>query len=140
MKPTNPRELAMAIASQVEGVDAAQVEQMFSVWQAVAEGDPVGTVRRDPQNGKVYVRCDCDGLPKWRVVDPYDGRANLFDLSNSVVWPILYRDDNLVTQENEVTAAVEAAIVPAQSVVDGEVALTDPIAVELTSEPTVEDA
>src|SRR5215213_6682054 len=109
-KPQNPGELAVAIASQVDGVEAPQVEAMFAVWQAVQEGDPVGTVRRNPQDGLVYVRVNCDGIPKWRVVNPEDGCANTFDMTGAIVWPILYRDENQVQQETDLVRAVNAAI------------------------------
>jgi hypothetical protein len=117
MRPSNPSELAQAIASQIEGVDPEHVQQMFAVWQAVSEGDPVGTVRRDQQTGQVWVRVNCDGIPKWRIVTPEDGNANLFDVSSSVVHTILYRDEGLVNHETEVTAAIEAAVVPEGQVV-----------------------
>lgn len=113
MRPQNAQgaqALAAAIASQIEGVDPSHVQQMLAVWAAVQEGDPVGTVRRDQQTGQVWVRVDCEGIPKWRVVDPSDGCANLFDVTPSVVHGILYRDESLVEQENEVNAAIEAEI------------------------------
>lgn len=111
-KPQSPQELAQAIASQIEGVNPEHVEQMFAVWNAVQEGDPIGTTRRDVQTGWIYVRVNCNGIPKWRVIDPQDGCANMFDMTSKVVHRIIYRDEGMVEHETEIAAAVQAAIAP----------------------------
>lgn len=80
------------IAKGVDGVSEGQVAAILAAWNQARDGESVGTVRRDPTTGKVYVRVDCDGLHQWRVVDPENGASNEFDMESTKPFPLIYTE------------------------------------------------
>lgn len=56
-----------AVAEAVDGVSEDQVRQVLTALAALKEGDPVGTVLRDPDSGAIAVRVIEDGVPAWKV-------------------------------------------------------------------------
>lgn len=86
---TVPPELAATVGAQLkaslENPDSpmtaeAIVAMVLDGVNQVQAGDPLGTVRRDPETGVVYVRVNDGGVHKWRIVNPDDGGANAFDM------------------------------------------------------------
>lgn len=62
-----------------------QVSAVLAAYRAILGGDPVGTVRRDPETGAMAMRVNADGLHMWRVNVPTGEQYN--DLSPTLSWP-----------------------------------------------------
>lgn len=61
------------VSSQIPDMTDAQVQQVIEAWNAVRQGDPIGTVRMCPETGNVAHRVSVDGIHMWRVTAP-DGQ------------------------------------------------------------------
>jgi hypothetical protein len=68
-----------------EDVSKEQIGQVLSAWNNTLGGDPVGTLRRDPESGGVAHRVDADGVHLWRVSFPDGNQYN--DLQPTLPWP-----------------------------------------------------
>ena len=69
----------------------AQVSSVLEAWNAVKEGDPVGTVRRDEDTGAIAHRVDADGVHLWRVSTPDGAQHN--DMQATLSWPVLHQPE-----------------------------------------------
>jgi hypothetical protein len=76
------------VAKQVGGgITPEQVAAVIAAWHAIHDGDPVGTVRRDPETGAVGIRVEDQGYHLWRVTVPNGEFYN--DLQPTLPWPEL---------------------------------------------------
>jgi hypothetical protein len=76
------------VASEADApVTANQVAAVLSAYCAILDGDPVGTIRRNPDTGELAVRVNADGLHLWRVSHPQGGQYN--DLQPTLPWPTI---------------------------------------------------
>lgn len=74
------------VASEAgEAITRNQVAAVLAAYRAILAGDPVGTVRRNPENGALAIRVNADGLHLWRVNVPDGDQYN--DLSPTLSWP-----------------------------------------------------
>lgn len=48
-------------------VTAQQVNRVLATWNAIREGEPLGTIRRSSDGALAY-RVDVDGLHLWKVI------------------------------------------------------------------------
>lgn len=89
------REVASVVAGHVKGLTAEQVQAVLDMYNAVQEGDPVGTVRRS-ETGAVAVRCEVDGVHMWKVTLLDGGQYN--DMT-AVDWPVIAEPVEVVEGE-----------------------------------------
>lgn len=80
---------AAAIASQIEGVDEETVRKVLAAQVAIAEGDPLRTIRRDPATGDIAVRVAINGIHKWRRVEVATGWTGIEE-NPTLALPVLY--------------------------------------------------
>lgn len=66
----------VASESDEEPITHQVVTRVLAAFINVMEGDPVGTLLRDPESGAVAVRVNADGLHIWRVSDPNGSQYN----------------------------------------------------------------
>jgi hypothetical protein len=65
-----------------------QVAAVIAAYHNVASGDPVGTMRRNPENGAIALKTmAADGMLIWRISVPDGSQYN--DLQPTLTWPIL---------------------------------------------------
>jgi hypothetical protein len=69
------------VASEVDRPErapytGADVANILAAYVNVMEGDPVGTILRNPETGAVAVRAVVDGLHIWRVSAPDGDQYN----------------------------------------------------------------
>lgn len=69
-------------------VTEAQIDAVLAAQQALAEGDPVGTVRKDDETGKVAHRVNVNGIVQWRVTCPQGDAYS--DLQPTLPWPVIH--------------------------------------------------
>jgi hypothetical protein len=81
---TNPAALEH-IAAMVGEIDANKVAAVIAAYHAIQEGDPLGTVRRDPETGAVALRVEDGGFHLWRVNLPNGEFYN--DTQPTLPWP-----------------------------------------------------
>lgn len=79
--------LAELISSQLPDVDTTQVAAVLQTWQAVLDGDPVGTVRRHA-DGRIAHRVSTDGIFLWRVTAPDGDQYN--DMQPTLDWDAIF--------------------------------------------------
>ena len=65
-----------------------QIDKVLAALQTHQEGDPVGTVRRDDETGKVAHRISDTGVVMWRVSGPDGEQYN--DTQSTLTWPVLW--------------------------------------------------
>lgn len=87
MELTNA-ELVNAVANHVDGLSPEQVHTVLAALVTIKEGDPVGTVRRDTDTGKVAHRVLSYGVAQWRISGPDGEQYN--DLQPTLAWPTIY--------------------------------------------------
>lgn len=76
------------VASESDApISANQVAAVLSAYRAILDGDPVGTVRRNPDTGELAVRVNHNGLHLWRVSHPQGEQYN--DLQPTLPWPTI---------------------------------------------------
>jgi hypothetical protein len=83
-----PSMVAEITARLGDTVTAEQVSSVLDALNAARDGDPVGTVRRDPDSGAVAHRVDAAGVHMWRVSQPDGGQYN--DMRPAFDWPELH--------------------------------------------------
>lgn len=76
------------VSNQLPDMTDAQVQQVIEAWNAVRQGDPLGTIRRCPDTGAVAHRVSVDGIHMWRVTIP-DGQA-WNDLVPTLGWDCIH--------------------------------------------------
>lgn len=69
-------------------VTEAQIDAVLAAQVTLTEGDPVGTIRRDKESGKVAHRVKDGLVVQWRVSGP-DGEV-YNDLQPTLPWEILH--------------------------------------------------
>jgi hypothetical protein len=78
-----------AVASEADApLTANQVAAVLAAYGSILSGDPVGTVRRDPQTGAIAHRVSVDGLHMWRVSVPSTGEQ-YNDVQPTLSWPMM---------------------------------------------------
>lgn len=75
-----------SVASEADApITANQAAAVLAAYINITGGDPVGTVRRNPDTGEVAIRASVDGLHMWRVSHPDGSQYN--DLQPTMPWP-----------------------------------------------------
>ena len=64
-EPTDP--IIAEISAQCPDVSTEHVAMVVTAWNAIINGDPVGTVKKDPGTGALALRVSESGVHKWRV-------------------------------------------------------------------------
>jgi hypothetical protein len=59
--------LVKVVAGQLSDITEEQVKMVLAAVEAVQSGEPVGTVRVNPDSGAVAVRVSDDGVLYWKV-------------------------------------------------------------------------
>ena len=85
-KPTLDQ-IATVASEAGEPLSSNQVAAVLAAYANILGGDPIGTVRRDPDSGAMAMRVNVDGLHLWRVAVPNGEQYN--DLQPTLPWPIL---------------------------------------------------
>jgi len=94
--PTEPPVLEKAQLEQIasiaseegEPLTGNQAAALIAAYHNVVSGDPVGTMRRDPETGAIALKVAApDGLLMWRVSVPDGTQYN--DLQPTLTWPLL---------------------------------------------------
>jgi hypothetical protein len=73
-----------------------QIHAMMIAWNDHNQGEPVGTVKRDPATGLIAHRVEHNGLHLWRVTSPDDktsavvGAAQYNDQQPTLAWVTLW--------------------------------------------------
>lgn len=65
--------LVAAISAQLPEVTDEHVAMVLIALNVVQNGEPVGTVMLNPENGQVAVRVANKGIHEWRINDPGGG-------------------------------------------------------------------
>ena len=74
------------VASEADTpITTAQVSAVIAAYHNVTSGDPVGTMRHNPESGAIAIRVNQEGLILWRVSDPNGDFYN--DLQPTLDWP-----------------------------------------------------
>jgi hypothetical protein len=74
--------------SQQSGVPPAEVDAVLTAYNTVAQGDPLGTIRRGPE-GEIALRLVVYGVPQWGVVVPSGDGGFYYDTQALTDWPII---------------------------------------------------
>jgi hypothetical protein len=61
------KDAVVTAVAEAVGLSDDQVRQVFAAFRMVQEGDPVGTIAKDPETGAVAVRVSQNGLPVWKI-------------------------------------------------------------------------
>ncbi|AGK87234.1 minor tail protein [Mycobacterium phage BuzzBuzz] len=69
-------------------VSTEQVANVIAALNSVQAGEAVGTVRREPETGKVAHRVKAHGVAQWRVSGPDGEQYN--DLQPTLDWDLIY--------------------------------------------------
>ena len=95
--PIEPPVLEQAMLEQIASVasepetenpiSASQAAAVIAAYHNVISGDPIGTMRRDPETGAIALKTSVDGLMMWRVSVPDGSQYN--DLQPTLPWPII---------------------------------------------------
>lgn len=80
------------VAEVVGDTTPQKVAATIAAWHAIHEGDPVGTVRRDPETGAIAVRAEDGPMHLWRVSVPDGTQYN--DLQPTLPWPIIHAPES----------------------------------------------
>lgn len=92
-------EVAQAISQHLgDGISREQVHQVLHALNAIQTGDPVGMVRRNPEDGHVAHRVLISGVGQWRVTGP--GGENYIDMQPTLLdWDVIYTPEEGETKE-----------------------------------------
>lgn len=71
-----------------DDITEAQIDAVLAAQKALADGDPVGTVRKCSESGKVAHRVSVNGIVQWRVTCPHGDAYN--DLQPTLPWPVIH--------------------------------------------------
>jgi hypothetical protein len=93
---TQPEEalpVTSAVVDQIsahvgDGLTTEQVQAVLTAWNAVRQGDPVGTVLFDPVTKAIAHRVEVEGVQMWRCSAPDGGQWN--DMQPTLAWDVLY--------------------------------------------------
>ena len=81
--------LLKQVADNVDfDITADQVGNVMATFWTLSEGDPVGTIRRDPETGAIATRVEDSGMQLWHVIVPLTGEQ-YNDLQPRLPWPVL---------------------------------------------------
>jgi hypothetical protein len=69
-------QIAKVASEADESLTVNQVAAVLAAYNNVMAGDPVGTLRRDPETGAIAMRANVDGLHMWRVSSPDGNQYN----------------------------------------------------------------
>jgi hypothetical protein len=74
------------VASESEfPITTNQVAAVFTAYKNITGGDPLGTIRKNPETGEIAHRVNSEGLHLWRVSHPDGTQYN--DLQPTLDWP-----------------------------------------------------
>lgn len=85
------------VSDHLPDMTAEQVQQVIAAYNAVRAGDALGTVRRDPDTGRVAHRVAVDGVHLWRVSGT--GGESFNDMAPTLTWPALSESVSEVVSE-----------------------------------------
>jgi hypothetical protein len=80
-------QIAQVASEPEQTLTRNHVAAVLAAYSNVMGGDPIGTVRRDPETGALALRVKADGLHMWRVSVPDGTQYN--DLQPTLPWPLL---------------------------------------------------
>jgi hypothetical protein len=80
-------QIAQVASETEEPITARQAAAVLAAYKNILGGDPLGTMRRDPETGAIAIRVNVDGLYLWRVTVPDGTFYN--DLQPTLAWPVL---------------------------------------------------
>lgn len=83
--------VVLAISSQLPDVSDEQVSAVLETWNAVLQGDPLGTVRLDTASGQIGHRVSIDGVHMWRISAPDGGQWT--DMQPTLPWTVVSTPD-----------------------------------------------
>jgi hypothetical protein len=75
------------ISQHLPDITDEQVNAVLSTWNSILNGDPLGTVRLDPNTGHIAYRVSLDGVHMWKVTAPDGGTWQ--DMQPSLPWPVI---------------------------------------------------
>lgn len=75
------------VSGQLPDLTDDQVQQVIQAWNAVRQGDPIGTVRFEAETGRVAHRVSVDGVHLWRITGPDGEQYN--DMVPTMAWELL---------------------------------------------------
>lgn len=75
------------VSSQLPDLTDDQVQAVLHAWNHVRQGDPLGTVRYDPETKKLAHRVSVDGVHLWRVTAQDGEQYN--DHTPTLAWAVL---------------------------------------------------
>jgi hypothetical protein len=61
------------ISAQCPEVSDEHVAMVLSAWNVVLNGEPLGTIKKDPDTGNLAVRVSEGGIHQWKVTAPDGG-------------------------------------------------------------------
>lgn len=71
------------------GLDHSQIAAVLSTWNNIIQGDPPGSIRRDPKSGSVGHRIVKDGVHQWHI-SALDG-GSAFDMQPTLAgWTMVF--------------------------------------------------
>lgn len=88
MSEAKDRQIQALKAILGDDLSEAQIDAVLAAQEAVAEGDPVGTIRKDDESGKVAHRVSVLGVVQWRVTCPHGDAYN--DLQPTLPWKLIH--------------------------------------------------
>jgi hypothetical protein len=80
-------QIAKVASEADETITVNQVAAVLAAYKAIHEGDPLGTIRKDPDTGAIAIRVTDNGLHLWRITPPDEPVYN--DLQPTLPWPEL---------------------------------------------------
>lgn len=66
-------ELVRTISAQCPDVSDEHVALVLDAWNTITEGEPLGTIKKDPVTGRLAVRVSENGVHQWKVTAPDGG-------------------------------------------------------------------
>lgn len=66
--------IVTTISEQCPEVTTEHVSMVLSAWNAVINGDPVGTIKLEPVTGRLAARVSEEGIHKWKITAPDGGQ------------------------------------------------------------------
>lgn len=79
------QQIADVASEDGDPLTANHASAVLAAYKAILEGDPVGTIRQDPDTGAIAIRVVDNGLHLWRIT-PHDAPV-YNDLQPTLPWP-----------------------------------------------------
>lgn len=82
------KNIVSTVSNHLPDLTDDQVAAVLDTWNRLRTGDPVGTVRRDPDSGAVALRAEVEGIHLWRIVTPTGDQWS--DIAATLAWPTVF--------------------------------------------------